>query len=183
MRKVLLTCLMVAFSGARLSYGIGAGEAVDPGASPNVEERLAELSRQILLLKGENESLRTQVAALSKSLEQVATKDGENYIPNVRAAMEKSPSFRKDLYDVTGATVEIHNNSGGPQELFLNGARWTFPTGVWNVDVPYGAVRIEFVHLQGDREPWIYREKDWKHDGNHARLPIQILMGRARPTI
>ncbi len=147
----------------------------------NLKVENAALSEQVNKLAGQKEELNTRVAELSKRLEQIATKDGEYWVPNVRAAMEKSTAFQKDLFDVTTAMVEIDNQTGQVVEVFLNGTRWRLPAGTNRMNVPYGPVRLEFVTAQGDRDPWIYSKRDWKLEGHQAQLKLHIVSGQARP--
>lgn len=143
-----------------------------------LSEQVDKLVSQLLIQK---EEWNTRVGELSKRLEQVATKDGDNWVPNVRAAMEKSQTFQKDLFEVTTATVEINNQTGEPVEVFVNGVKWRLTLGTNTLNVPYGPVRLEFVTAQGDRDPWIYREQDWKRENHQARLTLQITSGQTRP--
>jgi hypothetical protein len=179
MRKVLMMCLLVALIGSQISYAQDPQEPTAPDLEA-LEKRIAELSNQVLKLQEEKAQLEGRLDQISRTLEQVATYDGQRYVPGLRGAMDNSAMFRKDLYDVTSATVDVENNTGRREALFLNGVRWNFPPGQSSIDVPFGPVRVEFVNFHHDKH-WTYTERDWQRIGNRARLKLQIMSGTLRP--
>lgn len=185
MSRYLIALLLVTMASSRASFS----QNVEPATSGDdamariqvLQSRVDELSAQLLGMVEKNEELRVRLAELSTKVADIAVYDGQRYVPNLTASMDKSSRFRKDLYDVTHGTIEVQNSTGRSMELYLNGARWKFPPGVSQIDLPYGPVRARFVYFARNRE-WVYTEEDWHHDGASRRLSIQIRMGQAQPS-
>ena len=204
MRTLLVTCMLVALCGPRLALGqqvptnpelkqmidalrkevddlkvqraaLSANLLQVQNEKANLEANVNRLSKTVGdALAGTDQTLFARVAELSNQLKGIATKDGERYVLDIRSNMNDSSKFRKDFYDVTTATVEIQNETGRREELYVNGVWWRLPPGLSKINVPYGPVRIKFVYFSRDKA-WTYKEKDWKHDGGRARLPLQIV--------
>lgn len=160
-----------------------------------VEERVANLERQLAVLQldmtGLKEStqviqdsvqalveklnadvLTRRVAELEDKLGQMSRQTEGNYIPDVSlSAMAKSPALRHDVYRAVHGRFEVINEMQDWMKLYVNGQRWEFPPGVSSIHIPFGPVRAVLLN-GGDLVD--FNESHWMLEGDQHVLRVKV---------
>ncbi len=146
--------------------------AVLEGNMATVTGSLQKIYDKLESLPDTFDVLQTQINSNADKLEQVATSDGQNFVPNILSNMQISSQFRHQVAKSTQASLNVNNMTGVPQTMLVNGVAWTLRPGINPFKVPLGKVTT---HLAAYEAPRGWELDDFKFDQeNGAVLNVEV---------
>lgn len=144
MRRTVATLLAVTI----FAYAASVSLAQEDAASPRADAaRITALEAAIQKLLTENNNLKKEVKRLSKAIDDLSTRHGNNYVPKIFANMNVDREFRTEVMRTNQGRLVLNNKMGRTITYYINGARWRIPRGRHSIPVPLGTV---IVHTVGE---------------------------------
>ena len=137
---------------------------VQPPAGPTLQS----LAREVAVLAQNYQAINERLGQLAK------VGPAGRSAPNILGNMQQDPAYRNEVVKAVQGRLRVHNYTGVPQTLYINGSRWTVPVNESTTYLPIGHVSL----LVGGRQQQLFTPSDWKFNAERGEFELTYAIPR-----